>query len=152
MQTWGLNKTQTEVLNRAHRKQLRWVWKDRYKKNKDLYHQSKETPISKDMKCARWRALGHFLRLNEETPCQKAMTYYFETPENNKKYPGRQRTTLPTVINEDIKECAKTHQLPISKFENQEQLIALRHLATDKKKWSELSSVICDIAKDKDRS
>ena len=34
-------------------------------------------PLSKQMKKA-WQTLGHMIRLNEETPAQKAMIWYFE--------------------------------------------------------------------------
>ena len=151
MQTWGLTQAQTEELDRIHRRQLRWVWNDRNKKNIDLYLQSKEVPLSNEMRNARWRALGHFLRLDVNTPCQKAMKYYFEVPKNSKKYPGQQKTTLPTVINNGIKACAKTHKLPVLKFENFADLIVLKHIASDRSKWSDLASLICNIAKGKER-
>ena len=69
MSTWGLTKSQTEELDRAHRKQLRQIWNDKNKKNINLYKESNEIPISMEMKKARWKALGHMLRLDEETPC-----------------------------------------------------------------------------------
>ena len=60
--TWGLTKEQEEELDRTHRKQLRKIWNDPFKKNKDLYEQSKENKLSDDMRKARWRALGHMER------------------------------------------------------------------------------------------
>ena len=61
---------------------------------------------------------GHSLRLHPETPAQKAMDYFF-TDENLKKFRGKQRTTLPTVLNNDMKEASKTQVkvLELSKFE-----------------------------------
>ena len=45
------------------------------------------------MKEARWRTFGHILRLPEDTstvledtPCQKAMQWYFEKPQDSRKY------------------------------------------------------------------
>ena len=40
------------------------------------------------------------LRLPIDTPCQRAMMYYFEKPEKANMYSGRKRKTLP--IEEDI--------------------------------------------------
>ena len=79
--TWGLTKAQTEELDRAHRKKLRKVTRNPFMKNKRLYEITKETPLSEQMRQARWRLLGHILRLDRNTPCQKAVDHYFEVPE-----------------------------------------------------------------------
>ena len=55
------------------------------------------------MRQARWRLLGHILRLDRNTPCQKAVDYYFEVPECAKKHTGKGRTTLPIVIADDMR-------------------------------------------------
>ena len=75
--TWGSTKEQTEKLNRAHRNQLRNILSNPYMKNKKLYELTKETPISQQMCQARWRLLGHVMRINKDAPCQRAMDYYF---------------------------------------------------------------------------
>ena len=98
------------------------------------------------MKAMRWRAFGHILRLDPQAPCQLAMVYYFDQPENAKKYPGRRRTNLPTTINEDIKESAKTNVLPVSQFESLNDLLTLRRVASDRSEWRSISTMICDIA------
>ena len=86
MSTWGLTKNQTEQIDRLHRKQLRQVWNDKSKKNKDLYKESNERPINEEMNKERWKVFGHMLRLPENTPCEEAMRYYFEKPSNAKKF------------------------------------------------------------------
>ena len=43
--TWGLTKKQKEELDRFHRKQLRQIWNDKNKKNKNLYEESNEQPL-----------------------------------------------------------------------------------------------------------
>ncbi len=148
-QTWGLTKAQCEELNRAHRKQLRRVWNDPNKRNQRLYEESNENKLSDDMRNARWKALGHMLRLNREVPCQKAMDYYFEENEKCKKFSGRMRTTLPVKINEDIKIAhSKDNTIQISKFENSHDLKLMRETASDRKLWKELTSKICNLAQD----
>ena len=57
MSTWGLTKNKTEEIDRLHREQLRQVWNDKNKKNKDLYKESNERPISEEMKKARWKSI-----------------------------------------------------------------------------------------------
>ena len=103
------------------------------------------------------------------------MEYYFDVPNNAKKFPGRRRNTLPVVIDEDIKEAkqrdmaaapqwldlindenneerkaelieeARCSILPqnISKFENFEDLIALRSHAGDRDEWKRIADLIC---------
>ena len=68
--TWGLTKAQIEELDKAHRKQLRKLWNDSFKKNRYLYRDSMEIPLSIEMKKAGWRTFDHMLRLHEKTPCQ----------------------------------------------------------------------------------
>ena len=146
--TWGLTKAQTEEIDRAHRRQLRIVWNDMNKKNKQLYEESNENPISETIKRARWRAFGHMLRLNEQVPCQQAM-YYFTVPEKARKYPGRKRSTLPVILDEDIKQAAKSnHTLPISQLEDINDLCKLKRLAGDREEWRKISSLICNNAED----
>ena len=144
--TWGLTKAQTEELDRTHRKQLRMIWNNPFKKNKDVYESSKEIPLSKQMKKARWQTLGHILRLNEETPAQKAMLWYFEKNEKLTKYPGRKRMTLPVVINEDIKKVANDVDVQISSFERTEDLLKLKRIASDRIEWKRLTEIICKHA------
>ena len=102
--------------------------------------------MSQQMKEARWRAFGHNLRLSNKAPSQQAMNFYFEVPEKAKRFSGRKRKTLPVVLNEDIKERIRTHNLPVNKFETVEDLNKLREIAADRNKWKELSSMICSIA------
>lgn len=155
--TWGLTKAQTEELDRKHRKQLRILWNDKNMKNTQVYSQSGEKPISGDMKIARWRAFGHMLRLDEKAPCQQAMDFYFDVPENAKKFPGKRRITLPVKLNEDIKEAAKTcelkfYDLPnnldivILQFEDLNDLKKLRRVAGDRDEWRRIASIICTDA------
>ena len=59
------------------------------------------------IQCQLCKLLGHTLRMNVNTPAQKAMQYYFENNKQSKQFRGRPRTTIATVLNRDIKEAAK---------------------------------------------
>ena len=86
--TWGLTKAQLAELDRAHRKQMRKVFNDPFKRNAHVYRDSNEKPQSIETKEKRWRAFGHILRLDNEASCQQAMVYYFDPPQDAKKYSG----------------------------------------------------------------
>ena len=142
MSTWGLTKAQENHLDRAHRKMLRTVVRDKRMKNKPLYEHCNEKVLSIEMREARWRAFGHMLRLDREVPAQKAMDYYFDVPTNAKKYSGRRRSTLPVCIDNDLKETAKRTQIPVQKFATRQDLEQLRRLASDRVAWKALSKLI----------
>ena len=144
--TWGLTKGETEKLNRIHRKQLRRISPNYWKmSNKRLYEECNERELSLDMKLARWRTFGHMLRLPLETPCQKAMQWYFEKPRNSKKYRGNQRTTLPVVLHNDIVEASKIQEFGVQQFKTTEDLEKLRELGVDRKNWKGIVNLICSV-------
>ena len=111
--------------------------------NQKLYTECEERELSIDMKLARWRSFGHMLRLPLETPCQKAMQWYFEIPNNSKKYKGNQRITLPLVLHDDIVNTSKIHPLEVQKFKTTEDLEKWREIGADRKKWKEIVTLIC---------
>ena len=76
--TLALTTNVSKELDCIHRTQLRHVWNDKKIHNKQLYEKSREKPLSAEMKEARWRKLGHILRLPTSTPSQQSMNYYFE--------------------------------------------------------------------------
>ena len=51
-----------EELHKAHRKQLRKLENNPFKKKRYIYRNSMGIALSIEMKKARWRALGHMLR------------------------------------------------------------------------------------------
>ena len=121
--TWGLRKDEISKLNSFHRKQLRKIWKNPRMRNRKVYKDSEETEIYEEVTRSRWRILGHCLRLPEDTPAQKAMEFYFKTDKNDKKFSGRQRTTIATTINNEIKEAnTKIINFPIDKLETNDDL------------------------------
>ena len=147
--TWGITKAESEKLDSYHRGHLRKIWKRRNMKNKDVYEQSKATPLSEDIKNSRWKMFGHTLRLHHNTPAQQAMTYYFQKETSLNKYHGRSRTTLPITLNNDIKLAKKKYPDEIQtfiKFENSNDLKIARESAKDRKSWKNLCKMICSIA------
>ena len=83
---------------------------------------------------------GHALRLHIQTPAQKAMEYYFTEEKSYKKFKGRQRMTLPAVLNNDIKELNSKHpgEIELVKFETIEDLQIARNIAQDRSQWKKL--------------
>ena len=148
MSTWGLTKAETREVDAAHRKHLREIWNNPWKKNKNVYKESGEIPLHVEMKLMRWRAFGHMLRLPLQTPCQLAMQYYFERPLDAKKFSGRKRSTLPVKIDEDVTaQTTKNKILPgnVMGFKTMDDLITLRNVAQDREQWKLLTEVVVDV-------
>ena len=76
------------------------------------------------------------LGMNRVTPAWKAMIYYFESRYSEKKFRGRRRTTLVTVLNEDIRAAKNRVNLPI--LESLQSLEDMRSIAEDRKSWSNI--------------
>ena len=151
--TWGLTKQNLESLNVMHRKQLRSIigihWPEKIS-NTDLYERCQVKPISYKVKEQRWKLLGHILRREDEIPAQTAMTEYFK---RGPKYQGRTPTSLPTILNQDLKRYTaylkttpgellstsqKTTTVP-TQLASGRDMAALRSLAQDRDTWRELT-------------
>ena len=68
------------------------------------------------------------------------MKYYFKVPEKTKKYPGIPRTTLPTSIDEDIKQAVKKNHptvLHVKQFISTKDIEDLRMLAQGRDVWKD---------------
>jgi hypothetical protein len=77
MSTWGLTQDELEQLDAFHRQQLRSLLGIQYPDtihNDDLYKRTKSVPISEELRLARWRMLGHVLRMNDNVPAKQATT------------------------------------------------------------------------------
>ena len=147
--TWGMTKKEEESINAFHRKQLRKIWRHTWRHrvtNNSLYEMSNSKTLSADIKKARWKMLGHVLRLSENTPAQRSMKCYFENYENKKRFRGRPRTTLPVVIEQDLKAANKVNPciLNISILNSINDLRELQQLAQDREKWKEIVDLVCE--------
>ncbi len=135
----------------VHRKHLRAIITDFKISNIKLYERCKEQPISLSFIIInKLKIFGHILRLPEQTPARQSMVYYFETPEKSKKFRGTPRTTLPTSINDDLKNAAKRDQsISIKPLTSIADLNSLQKLAQDRKSGTVLSTSFASLKTNK---
>ena len=98
--------------------------------NEKLYKLTKEVPISTKIKTRRLTLFGHILRLDPETPAQKALQYYV-TP--HPRPVGRPPLTWIALITKDLEKTLKHHKIktPLTC----ESLKRLKLLAEDRSAW-----------------
>ena len=148
--TWGLAKEDEKNLDSFHRKQLRQVIGVYYPNkitNRKVYEVTKSRPLTIDITKARWKMLGHALRMDERTPARKAMRYYFQLPENAVKFRGRKRATIVTTLNRDIERTRKLNphfQIPLLKTEM--DLRKTRVEALNRNQWQRIVKIVTDAA------
>ena len=132
-ETWSLTKSLENSLNSFHRRLLRIALNIKYPKvisNEKLYSITKETPITERIKRRRLALLGHILRLDPETPAQKALQYYL-TP--HKRPVGRPPVTWIQLITQDLTNTTKHHNIKTPL--NPKSLQKLKEIAKDKEQW-----------------
>lgn len=154
--TWGLTAKTLESLDTTHRKHLRRIlnikWPEKIS-NEDLYERCRTRPVSHKIIHQRWNLFGHILRRDTDIPAQTAMTEYFRKGQSN-KYRGRPPTSLPTILNKDI----KTYQQYVKKnptvtnksnsallpsnLKTGKDLNKIRDIAQDRKQWRKITSQI----------
>ena len=103
-------------------------------------------PISNEIRRARYRLLGHCLRLDPQTPAQQAMNYYFENIIRLKQFNGTARNTIAELISKEIKLAAQQDQhcnMIIKKFETRADLDWLRKIANHKLLYKIYCQLIC---------
>ena len=100
--------------------------------NAKLCNITKEIPISEKIKRRRLALLGHILRLDVDTPAQKALQFYL-TP--HKRPVGRPVTTWVQIITKDLKNTTKHHNIktPLT----QTSLQKLIEIAKDNVRWKQ---------------
>ena len=98
---------------------------------------------------ARWRMLGHTLRMADDIPAKRTMLAYFTTTSPAARYAGRPRITLPTKIDSDLTHIhevaaaasrrapAWTRTLP-TRLTTLSELHQLEKLARARKGWQKL--------------
>ena len=143
MGTWGLTKKQTDELDSFHRKQLRQVigirWPHRIS-NKALYKRCKCGPLNIRITEARWRLFGHVLRLPRDVPAQMFIDEYYSREAGVDSWRGRPRTSLPAVLDEDLKTVGE-------RIHNKADVERLRLLT--KEEWKKLKRTVVETAKAK---
>ena len=147
--TWGLTKKDMESLDAFHRKQLKKIWKIKWKQkitNKNLYEMSNAKPLSYEIARQRWKLFGHILRIHKETPAQRSMKYYFENHENLKKFQGRQRETIVTTLDRDIEMAygLNAEMMKIRKLRSYRDIETLQEMAADRCGWRKIVTLIIE--------
>ena len=116
--TWGLTKQELETIDRTHTNQLRKVWKEYQLKTEQVYEINNDCPVSHTITQSIYLdiSFGYLKKFLHKT----SMKYYFEIPQNAKKFPGMKRRILPEMINQDIKKIDKLNpDFPVKQFEKQ---------------------------------
>jgi len=135
----ALTKSQLKSLDVCHRKHLRRILGIKWPRkisNRSLYQKCNAVPVSTLVADARWRMLGHVLRLPPETPAHAA-TYVAATSKSTgilSKTPGRRgrhRTNLYGVIKKDLVSRGL-------KLTCKTDMKKLTGVAKDKRRWREM--------------
>ena len=92
--SWAAPKAILNKLDACHRRHLRSIlgihWPHSTISNEALYKRCKTRPPSEMAADARWKMLGHVLRMNQDAPAQNALLYAVEGAQ---KYKGRRAVT-----------------------------------------------------------
>ena len=103
--------------------------------NEALYARCDIIPASTQVLSARWRLLGHMLRMDEVTLARKAMAYYYTSDSSGRK---GNRKTIASVISAEFKDTMGTE---IKTKKQYEELVLI---AQDRKSWKEQVEKILD--------
>jgi exonuclease III len=148
--TWALTEVELAELEACRRRHLRriiGVYYPRRISNNDLYRKCNMTPLEPTIRNARWRMLGHTLRMADDIPAKQATLHYFDN--NPHKFLGRPRQTLPHTINNDLKRAAlqpedhPVHALGLPKqLKAIGELRALEAIAVIRPQWQHVVTCI----------
>ena len=122
-------------------------WPDKIS-NEDLYERCRTRPISDRIIQLRWNLFGHALRRDSDIPAQTSMTEYL----NNRgpKYLGRTPTSLPTTLNQDLRNLTKTTsadpqpviQRQPPKLTDHRDLEKLKEITNNRDEWRQVTKHI----------
>lgn len=145
--TWALTKAEMQRLDALRRRHFRSILGIRYPNtitNEGLYRRCKARQLDTIIREARWKMLGHTLRMDDEIPAKLAMIKYFAPTERG--FQGRPRTTLPVLLNKDLADTSKSQalrQLNIPKtLKELEELRQLEKRARDRKSRKQVVAVM----------
>ncbi|XP_029654490.1 uncharacterized protein LOC115230848 [Octopus sinensis] len=135
--TWGISESESKSLDAFHRRQLRILiginWPKKIK-NSTLYNICNSRPVSVDITEARWRLLGHILRLDQDVYANWAMESYYAKDERSASR-GRPRNTLPIVISKELQRVKR-------QLKNGDDLDTLRSIAYNRTSWKIMTEKI----------
>jgi hypothetical protein len=135
--TWALSQTEQEELDAFHRRQLRKAIGIKYPRiisNESLYMRCNTQAFGHTNRGARWRILGHVLRMDDQILANHAMKHYFDS--TSSKYRGKPRTTLQSVLDRaaNIQANHPFPGIPI-KLRSLEELEQLESIAQERPNW-----------------
>jgi hypothetical protein len=136
--TWALTDTQLDELDAFHRRQMRAVLGITYPRkisNEKLYERCNTQALRHTIRGARWRMFGHVLRMTDHVPAKYAMKRYFDPRINI--YRGRPRTTIQTVLDNDLKAGAANLQADFPLLDIPNRL----HTITDLEQLERIASI-----------
>ena len=141
--TWALTKKEIQQLDAFRRRHFRLILGICYPNiisNKELYRRCKAQELDTIIRTSRWKLLGHTLRM---AAAKLAMIRYFEPALEG--FVGRPRTTIPVLLNNDLKEAnpQTLHRLNIpGKLNSLEDLWRLEQVARERTSWQHLVVVM----------
>ena len=127
--TWALTKVEIQKLETFRRQQLRSIINMRYPRrisNEKMYVRCNTGPLQPEICAARWRMLGHVLRMTDDTPAKHTMLHYFNKFQSGEGFRGRPRTTLLVIINQELEMIAEHHNDTAKKLKLPGQLKDLK--------------------------
>ena len=121
--TWALTKHLADKLSAFHRRQLRSLmgvhWPETIS-NENLYRCTRQCDIISTVNKARMRLLGHCLRMDTQSPPQRAMEVFSDSARKRRR--GRPKTTIGQLLHQDVNM-------------NSSNLHSLREEAADRLGW-----------------
>ena len=117
----------------------------------EIYPQTDSIPVSVEITERRWTLLGHILRLEPETPANKAMAQYFRKTIGGTKriiYAGAQKTSLMTMRRDEYRSYTNEKMKRIvgtPHFTHGNDLDKLRVIAQEGAKWAALVKHITNM-------
>ena len=133
-----------DSFHRSHLRRMLGVFYPNHIGNKEVYEQTKTGPISAEIVELRWTALGHNLRLPQDTPANKVMIQYYRRRMNNLEEVrktsrrGRVLTTIPRLLQLDLQRLSKTscfNHFNIHELSRGTDLATLRLKAQNQQLW-----------------
>jgi Reverse transcriptase (RNA-dependent DNA polymerase) len=118
--------------------------------NIELYERAHTIPVSVAIKHARWRFMGHILRLDQDIPLFKSMEEYFKSrqgfipePRREKTRRGRLVTTIARILDQDLKDFAHSaQQFGAKQLTEGSHLKLLRRSAQNKEHWAHATGMM----------
>ena len=134
--TWALTQTQIKKLESFDRRLLRRAIGIVYPQTisvKKLYEQTGLKPLRLYIFKTRWKLFRKIVLMEQNIHAKKWMIDYFSNDETKRR--GRTKTSLPTIIHDDLQRINKS-------FKSIQDLEELEECATDDAVWEEMTKTI----------